>query len=282
MQGRVYEQLTLFPEASPASPSVWLASKRAKGTTVTYGLKCSELSENLRRVGSLVRTYLESCALPLPTLSRTWSARAITPSCLILKLRLSARRTDGNASRSLPTVTTQESEHPDAELIGTGRRKSKSGESSYSLNLADTVRLWATPNTMDYLPQRSPEALKRQAETSRKGRARPANLREQACPETVRIWRTPTANDAKNSTFPPSQINRDSLTSQLMMTLYPTPTTGAGLCGGTGNYQQLKAKAESGEITEGERRSMAAGNGGQLNPDWVEWMMGFPVGWTSL
>ena len=31
-------------------------------------------------------------------------------------------------------------------------------------------RLWATPNTMDYLPQRSPEALKRQAEGSRKGR----------------------------------------------------------------------------------------------------------------
>lgn len=248
MQGRVYEQLTLFPEASPASPSVWRASKRAKGTTVTYGLKCSELSENLRRVGSLVRTYLESCALPLPTLSRTWSARAITPSCLILKLRLSARRTDGNASRSLHTEP----------------------------------QLWATPNTMDHLPQRSPEALIRQAETSRKGRARPANLREQVCPETVRIWRTPTVNDAINSSLPPSQINRDSLTSQLMMTLYPTPTTGAGLCGGTGNYQQLKAKAESGEITEGERRSMAAGNGGQLNPDWVEWMMGFPVGWTSL
>ncbi len=282
MQGRVYEQLTLFPEASPASPSVWRASKRAKGTTVTYGLKCSELSENLRRVGSLVRTYLESCALPLPTLSRTWSARAITPSCLILKLRLSALRTDGNASRLLPTVTTQESEHPDAELTGTGRRKSKSGESSHSLNLADTVRLWATPNTMDYLLQRSPEALKRQAATARKGRARPANLREQVCPETVRLWRTPTVNDAINSSLPPSQINRDSLTSQLMRTMYPTPTTGAGLCGGEHHSKRLKAKAESGEITEEERRSMAAGNGGQLNPDWVEWLMGFPVGWTSL
>jgi hypothetical protein len=21
---------------------------------------------------------------------------------------------------------------------------------------------------------------------------------------------------------------------------------------------------------------------GQLNPDWVEWMMGFPVGWTEI
>ena len=22
--------------------------------------------------------------------------------------------------------------------------------------------------------------------------------------------------------------------------------------------------------------------GGQLNPDWVEWLMGFPIGWTNL
>lgn len=64
--------------------------------------------------------------------------------------------------------------------------------------------------------------------------------------------------------------------------MYPTPTTGAGLCGGTGNYNQLKALEESGEITPEERRSMAAGNGGQLNPEWVEAMMGFPLGWTEL
>lgn len=64
--------------------------------------------------------------------------------------------------------------------------------------------------------------------------------------------------------------------------MFPTPTTGAGLCGGTGNYQQLKAMEESGEITTEERKSMASGSGGQLNPTWVEAMMGFPSGWTDL
>ena len=63
---------------------------------------------------------------------------------------------------------------------------------------------------------------------------------------------------------------------------YPTPTTGAGLCGGTGNFQKLKKLEEAGQITEEERRNMSQGNGGQLNPDWVEWLMGFPIGWTSL
>ena len=31
-----------------------------------------------------------------------------------------------------------------------------------------------------------------------------------------------------------------------------------------------------------EARKMGAGNGGQLNPTWVEWLMGWPLGWTDL
>ena len=64
--------------------------------------------------------------------------------------------------------------------------------------------------------------------------------------------------------------------------LFPTPTTGAGLCGGTGNYNQIKALEESGQISPEEGRSMVAGNGGRLNPTWVEWLMGYPLGWTAL
>lgn len=64
--------------------------------------------------------------------------------------------------------------------------------------------------------------------------------------------------------------------------LIPTATTGAGLCGGSANYERLKELERDGVISEEERRSMAAGNGGQLNPTWVEWLMGFPLGWTDL
>ena len=39
-----------------------------------------------------------------------------------------------------PTPTCQEVEHPDAELTDTGRRLSKDGKSSHSLNLADSVK----------------------------------------------------------------------------------------------------------------------------------------------
>jgi hypothetical protein len=57
-------------------------------------------------------------------------------------------------------------------------------------------------------------------------------------------WPTPTVNDSKNSTLPPSQINHDNIPGAL--------------------------------IRNGEAP------GGQLNPTWVEWLMGWPLGWTDL
>ena len=55
------------------------------------------------------------------------------------------RLTSGTGSGSWPTPTCQEVEHPDAELTDTGRRLSKDGQSSHSLNLADSVKSWPTP-----------------------------------------------------------------------------------------------------------------------------------------
>ena len=53
-------------------------------------------------------------------------------------------------SNMRPTPTTQEIEHPQAELTESGRRKSKDGNSSHSLNLADSVKVWPTPRARDY------------------------------------------------------------------------------------------------------------------------------------
>jgi len=44
---------------------------------------------------------------------------------------------------------------------------------------------------------------------------------------------------------------------------------------------QLQALAEAGVISEEERRHLSRGNGGQLNPEWVEWFMGLSAGWTE-
>jgi hypothetical protein len=43
-------------------------------------------------------------------------------------------------------------------------------------------------------------------------------------------------------------------------------------------------KGPSGRSIKGLERDlpMAVGSGGKLNPTWVEWLMGFPAGWTDL
>lgn len=63
--------------------------------------------------------------------------------------------------------------------------------------------------------------------------------------------------------------------------MWPTPRT-KGMCGGTGSFQTMIDLQTKGVITETERKQMTAGNGGQLNTTWVEWLMGFPIGWTEL
>jgi len=89
-----------------------------------------------------------------------------------------------------------------------------------------------------------------------------------------RMWPTPTAHMAKE-TNAPSEHNRNTptLTAQVN---WPTPRT-KGMCGGSGAWAQLKANT-----TIEEARAMGAGNGGKLNPTWVEWLMGWPLGWTDL
>jgi DNA (cytosine-5)-methyltransferase 1 len=62
---------------------------------------------------------------------------------------------------------------------------------------------------------------------------------------------------------------------------YPTPTYGK-LAGGTGGFNQIEELYLSEQITLEEKKAMQAGNGGKLNPMWVEWLMGFPLGWTDL
>ena len=87
-------------------------------------------------------------------------------------------------------------------------------------------------------------------------------------------WPTPTAHMSKETNAPSEhKRNTPTLTAQVN---WPTPRT-AGMCGGTGSWDLLKKNT-----TIEEARAMGAGNGGKLNPMWVEWLMGWPLGWTDL
>ena len=63
---------------------------------------------------------------------------------------------------------------------------------------------------------------------------------------------------------------------------WPTPSTGAALCGGTGNFRMLEKMRDKGMITEEERRQLSQGNGGKTNPELLEWLMGYQKAFSGL
>ena len=163
MSKQDYEQLTLFPEDSPANRLALLGSEEARMTTVISGRKCLESYENYSRLGLLVRMCLESSIWHSTRCTLTWKRKDTKFNASLFQLAVSMPRTK------------------DSEL-----------------------RLW------------------------------------------------------------------------------PTPSTGAALCGGTGNFQTLKRMEESGLITEEERKAFSQGNGGKTNPQLVEWLMGYEQKFTEL
>ena len=89
----------------------------------------------------------------------------------------------------------------------------------------------------------------------------------------VPIWASPNARDWKDSGSTQGKRKSPNLGTQVH---WPTPRT-KGMCGGSGAWDLLNKNT-----TVEEARQMGAGNGGQLNPTWTEWLMGWPLGWTDL
>lgn len=234
-----------------------------------------------------------------------------------------------------PTPTTQETPHPQATLTETGRRASADGTTSHSLNLCDAALLaqntgakWATPNTMDTLPARTPEALHRHlTQGARAGRTESGNLREQVCvypwqeptptpqdeeprnthgsPHESQSgsasegWRTPSTMEAKRTTYKSmekllavEQGHQVSLTAQVQAGRWATPSQGDGIRLGCETTDQWRARAEK-KKEQGinlhrplnieallDAETQTPSPTGQLNPRWVETLMGLPVGWT--
>ena len=140
MSAQDYEQLTLFPADSPASRFPWQESKKEKGTTVTYGLKCSELSESCARIALSVKTFLESSRLPPGRWSRIWSRQGITSSCSNLKLRLSALGTGEQECSSLGAPKMWKT-----PIVADATARTMFVNSRGEPNLSGQVKLWPTP-----------------------------------------------------------------------------------------------------------------------------------------
>ncbi|MDF2635407.1 MAG: dcm [Pelosinus sp.] len=127
-------------------------------------------------------------------------------------------------------------------------------------DLASAVKMWPTPMVSDVYTGNM------KSSQQKTGSMHSVTLAQ------VVMWPTPTAQDGKNSALPLSQKERDSVVGAVMREgiLWGTHTA-------SGSVRSDKYIRDG--ITPTEYAKMV---GGQLNPDWVECLMGFPIGWTDI
>ena len=191
-----------------------------------------------------------------------------------------------------PTPTTQEIEHPNAELTDTGRRKSKDGKSSHSLNLADQVNMWPTPRVSDTEGGVVKNVEKKNDSYSRvnkKGVRFGVKLKDAVGYEEEKLWPTPRASAAMSESIDNvKRRGRDkgNLEEKIAQETWPTPST-RDYKGGHGTIVEEDGKYYRVSNTTGTKygarldAQVEKMEKGALNPDWVEWLMGYATGYTD-
>jgi hypothetical protein len=94
----------------------------------------------------------------------------------------------------------------------------------------------------------------------------------------VKQWPTPTCQDAENNGSP-SQMARNTKPLNAAVKLWPTPNASDA---DKWSHESLAQRLEKGrQVRVNTAVSPEGGGGGSLNPTWVEWLMGWPLGWTG-
>lgn len=197
--------------------------------------------------------------------SETWPTSGLMQGGMCYLLPPLERHTDESESGSSGRVGSAWPTPNCADAYTANLKSSQQKPGSmHSVTLAQAVQKWPTPTARDG-----------------KGSDAPGRQGQPSLCEAVKMWPTPRANKVGGYSSPEFSPTLEQAVRMQGGPKWPTPRT-AGMCGGTGNFEQMKKLEESGTITEQEHRQMTAGNGGQLNPRWVEWLMGWPIGWTAL
>jgi hypothetical protein len=91
----------------------------------------------------------------------------------------------------------------------------------------------------------------------------------------VQLWPTPIASETKTNKDIRPTGKSNSLTAAVMdqQKMYPTPAHR--------DYKGMSGKGRQ-ERKGNPKDTLPNAVGGSLNPNWVEWLMGYPVGYTDL
>ncbi len=201
----------------------------------------------------------------------------------ICALRASGHRTSGKDCSGWPTPKTAE------HMTTFGR-----GESNPTLYGATLMAGWPTPDASVAQDGESPETwLLRRAQLKSKHNNGNGCGMPLAMAAKLSGWPTPSASDKTNAESLESKKSRGSgginLHEAARIAGWPTPDTnarGGAQCaikrrqgGHAVNLQDAATLTDTGPTSN--TSPAATGNRGQLNPEFVCWLMGYPAAWLS-
>ena len=272
------EQLSLLGD-SHANRFPKPGSDEARTMTATSGRKCSELLVRPGPVGSLVKMLLESSTWHSTRCLLTWKAKATKSGRLLFQLRPSTPRTEGIGSGLLlktPDASVRENQESRGEwgTSGTLAQEFKSG-----------FVFLRTPDAHMERGPRSPENMHERYVV----KGQPLCLNDQLRMVELGMLPTPRGMDATHDWKKASKDrNRSSITHEtlghVVGSMLPTPRVAKDIASDldkarvrvekTGYHANLEEAVAMEMVEPGKSPGL------KLQPAFVEWMMGYPFGFT--
>ena len=238
-----------FPARTSAPPA---KVPESTGSAADCGARWHELSVRYDPATSSWKTHRCLWDEDLPESSLTLPKWGSMRDGVLSERMTSALRTAGKDCGLWPTPTASEHTGPGHAAQG-------------GMNLRTAVAMWPTPTVC--------------GNYNRKGLS--ANSGD-GLATSVKTWPTPLATDGSkggpNQKGGKGDLRLASAVHQVSRN-WPTPV--ASMSKGS---SPVALTRKSGADRSGDRldHAVMASDGGQLNPTWVEWLMGWPLGWTDL
>jgi len=290
-----YEQQDLFqtPKESTSLPAPTLVSRfplqARKGAKKIQDTSGQKYIDSLEMTGFVQCTFLEKTLVDIldkvsTPYQRTWSAVVTDGGVLVSKQRVSELTTkdkeSGGSQKIWPTPRTRDYKGGSGtvkEKEGKYYRQSHTTGAKFGVTLDALVeyqekqKMWPTPNSSPATTSQTVEATLNLGKRDRKQ----GQLMEAV---VDKMWPTPIVGDAHLSSKPEVAIKRIkegkiTLSRAVQSKMWPTPTANEDAAGRPeGKMQRML----------GNHPDVRSQGIGTLNPTWVEWLMGFPIGYTDL
>jgi hypothetical protein len=218
----------------------------------------------------------------------TWKTKVSKANVLLFQLQASVRGINENESGSLPITypTPTALDHIDRK----GMRPSRAATNRKTGYLSEMIKMYPTPVVSD----NSLETIEKWKQRQEIKKEQGINLHFKLC-HHVQMYPTPTQDSASERT---KKYSQGGMPLPMAVKMFPTPTAGCVEGGEQSSRVEMTEKGgfilrkkNKPENTFGAKLSDAmlylekkeqTKLGGKLNPNFVEFLMGFPMNWTKI